>query len=113
MLQEKRKRQDDRKKEAKALGDAAPPKLVPKTLDALREHDETTVLLNTTTKSSRIKMENGEKDEEDEQVDQEVQWDITNDEFKDYFNKTYEPKVIITSGDNPHSVNCQEEWKHF
>ena len=41
---EKRKRQDERKKVAGALGDDAPAKLVPKTLDNQREHDETTVV---------------------------------------------------------------------
>merc|ERR1719356_904483 len=41
---EKRKRQDARKKVAKALGDDAPPKLVPKTIDSMREYDETTVV---------------------------------------------------------------------
>merc|ERR1712018_261401 len=41
---EKRKRQDARKKIAKALGDDAPPKLVPKTIESMREYDETTVV---------------------------------------------------------------------
>ena len=92
MFQEKRKRQESRKKEAEALGDEAPPKLIPKTIDALREHDETTVQVP-------------RQEEEDSQAaDEEVMWDISNDEFKGYFDKTYEPKVIITSGDNPHSV---------
>merc|ERR1719244_1331236 len=40
---EKRMRQEARKKEAEALGDEAPPKLVPKTIDSMREYDETTV----------------------------------------------------------------------
>ena len=35
--------------------------------------------------------------------DEEVNWDLANDQFKDYFSKTYEPKVLITSADNPHS----------
>ena len=42
-FQEKRSRQDERKKVAKALGDKAPPKLVPHTIDNMREPDETTV----------------------------------------------------------------------
>lgn len=53
----------------------------------MREEDETTVQVNDT----------GAEDEE-------IDWDINNDEFKDYFDKTYEPKVIITSTDNPHAV---------
>lgn len=85
---DKKKRQDDRKKLAKALGDKAPPKLVPKTIDSMREPDETTVQ---------------PKPDTEEKVDEEVLWDITNDEFKEYFGKTYEPKVLITSTDNPHS----------
>ena len=83
---EKKARQEERKKEREALGDEAPPKLVPKTIDSMREYDETTV---------------GGKEgaEEDEEVEQ----DIVNDEFAEYFSKSYEPKVLITCGDNPHS----------
>ena len=98
LLQEKRKRQDERKKLAEALGDKAPPKLVPKTIDSMRESDETTVQPTTTT--------DGE-----EKVDEEVVWDITNDEFKEYFGKTYEPKVLLTSADNPHSVGGKKHLK--
>ena len=36
-------RQDDRKKAREDLGEDAPPKLVPKTIDSMREYDETTV----------------------------------------------------------------------
>ena len=77
---------------AEALGDKAPPKLVPKTIDSMRESDETTVQPTPTA--------DGE-----EKVDEEVVWDITNDEFREYFGKTYEPKVLLTSADNPHSVS--------
>jgi len=83
---EKRERQDARKKEAEALGDDAPPKLVPKTIDNMREYDETTV---------------GGKEGTEE--DEEVEHDIVNDEFSSYFAKTYEPKVLITCCDNPHT----------
>lgn len=89
MSQEKKKRQTERKKTSEALGDAAPPKMIPKTIESMREHDETTVAMNKDT---------GPEDEETE-------LDIVNDEFKAYFEKSYEPKVLITSGDNPHSVN--------
>ena len=40
---EKRKRQDERRKEREELGADAPPKLEPRTLDTMREYDETTV----------------------------------------------------------------------
>jgi len=83
---EKRARQDARRKEAEALGDDAPPKLVPHTIDSLREYDETTV---------------GGKEGNEE--DEEVEHDITNDEFAEYFAKSYVPKVLITCSDNPHS----------
>ncbi len=96
-FQEKRKRQDERKKVAEALGDRAPPKLVPKTIDSMREPDETTVEPATTSADADEKV--------DEKVDEEVMWDITNDEFREYFGKTYEPKVLLTSADNPHSVS--------
>ena len=84
---DKKKRREERQKIAEALGDDAPPKLVPKTIDSMREADETTVKTAST------------------EQDDEVKWDIENDEFKDYFSKSYEPKVLITTGDNPHSVS--------
>ena len=83
---EKKARQDERKKEREALGDEAPPKLVPKTIDSMREYDETTV---------------GGKEGNEE--DEEVEHDIVNDEFATYFSKSYVPKVLITCSDNPHS----------
>jgi ribosome production factor 1 len=83
---DKRARQDDRKAAASALGPGAPAKLVPKTIESMREFDETTVVEAAT-----------------DEIDEEVEWDITSDEFEAYFGKTYEPKVMITSGDNPHS----------
>ena len=83
---EKKARQEERRKEREALGDEAPPKLVPKTIDSMREYDETTV--------------GGEEGAEE---DEEVEQDIVNDEFAEYFSKSYEPKVLITCGDNPHS----------
>lgn len=82
---DKKKRREERKKEAEALGDDAPAKLVPKTIESMREKDDTKVLTN------------------EEERDEEVDWDIANDEFKDYFSKTYEPKILITTADNPHS----------
>ena len=83
---EKKARQEERKKEREELGDEAPPKLVPKTIDSMREYDETTV-----------------GGEEGTNVDEEVEEDITNDEFATYFSKSYVPKVLITCSDNPHS----------
>merc|ERR1712107_423731 len=35
--------------------------------------------------------------------DEEVEHDVGNDEFSSYFAKTYEPKVLITCSDSPHS----------
>jgi hypothetical protein len=62
---------------------------VPKTIENMREPDETTVIPS---------------QESNGTVDEEVIWDISNDEFRDYFGQTYEPKVLLTSTDNPHSV---------
>ena len=86
---DKKKRREARQKEAEALGEDAPPKQIPKTIESMREADETTVAA---------------ADLPEEDQDEEVTWDIANDEFKDYFSKTYEPKVLITSADNPHRV---------
>ena len=83
----KKKRQEERKKVAEAMGDEAPPKLVPKTIESMREADETTVEI-----PASIKTENGEAADEAAK-DDEVLWDIENDEFKAYFDKTYTPKV--------------------
>lgn len=73
------------------MGDKAPPKLVPRTLENTREEDVTTV---------EVKTDGAKEALQDDEVD----WDIANDEFKDFFERSYEPKVLITSGDNPHSV---------
>ena len=111
---EKRKRQDERKKRAEALGEDAPPKLVPKTIDSMREYDETTVTKtkNDISEKPTAVPEGDVKEDGEEPIqilqtqdgeDEEVNWDLANDQFKDYFNKTYEPKVLITSADNPHS----------
>lgn len=77
----KKEAQKARRKEAEALGDKAPPKQVPRTIENTREADVTTVDI----------------------ADEEVQFDITHDEYESYFSKMYEPKILITSSDNPHT----------
>ncbi|XP_023675704.1 ribosome production factor 1 [Paramormyrops kingsleyae] len=67
------------KKQREALGDKAPPKPVPKTIENQRIYDETTV------------------DPEDE----EVAFDEGTDEFSAYFNRLTNPKVLITTSDRP------------
>lgn len=57
-------------------------KLEPRTLESTREADETTV------------------QENDEEVEQEEALDA----FADYYNKLYEPRILVTSSDNPHKV---------
>ncbi|KAM3619700.1 uncharacterized protein V6R79_012284 [Siganus canaliculatus] len=83
LKQEKRKQKmqlkKQRKKERDALGDKAPPKEVPKTIENQRVYDETTV------------------DPEDE----EVAFDEGTDEFSAYFNGLVNPKVLITTSDRP------------
>uniref|UniRef100_A0A8D0ATA3 Ribosome production factor 1 n=1 Tax=Sander lucioperca TaxID=283035 RepID=A0A8D0ATA3_SANLU len=66
-------------KEREALGDKAPPKEVPKTIENQRVYDETTV------------------DPEDE----EIAFDEGTDEFSAYFNGLTNPKVLITTSDRP------------
>ncbi|KAH0618467.1 hypothetical protein JD844_017695 [Phrynosoma platyrhinos] len=68
-----------RKKEREALGDKAPPKPVPKTIENQRVYDETTVDPN----------------------DEEVTWDEATDEFAPYFNRQTVPKILITTSDRP------------
>lgn len=57
-------------------------KLEPRTLESTREADETTV------------------QENDEEVEQEEALDA----FADYYNKAYEPRILVTSSDNPHKA---------
>nr|XP_060629818.1 ribosome production factor 1 [Anolis sagrei ordinatus] len=68
-----------RKKEREALGDKAPPKPVPKTIENQRVYDETTVDPN----------------------DEEVALDEATDEFAPYFNRQTVPKILITTSDRP------------
>ncbi|KAF7665919.1 hypothetical protein LDENG_00127070 [Lucifuga dentata] len=83
LKQEKRKQKmllkKKKRKEREALGDKAPPKEVPKTIENQRVYDETTV------------------DPEDE----EVAFDEGTDEFSAYFNGLINPKVLITTSDRP------------
>ncbi|EGG20361.1 brix domain-containing protein [Cavenderia fasciculata] len=75
---EKSERRRDRLKEAKKLGDQAPAKLLPRTIERLRKGDETIV--------------------QDE--DEEVSEDVNLDEFASYFDGK-EPKVCITTNTRP------------
>ncbi|CAG2057540.1 unnamed protein product [Timema podura] len=74
-----RLKKDERKK--KKMSGA--PKQVPRTLESTREKDETML------------------DQLDESQVEELQYDLTVDPFSKYFDKTYEPKVLITYSDNP------------
>jgi len=70
----KRSRQDERKKIRKVLGDKAPPKAIPKTLENTREYDVTMVDPN----------------------DDEIAHYEMNDELAPYFQRLTTPKVLIT-----------------
>lgn len=73
------------KKEAKKVRiQEGAPKQVPHTIESLREKDETTIV--------------GDLDDEE---NEEVKVDLMHDEFAGYYNKGYEPKVLITYSDNP------------
>ncbi|XP_075731101.1 ribosome production factor 1 isoform X2 [Rhipicephalus microplus] len=77
----KRQAQKKRRKEAEALGENAPPKQEPRTIENTREPDDTMVQAD----------------------DEEVQLDEAMDEMAAYFRKEYVPKVLLTTSDNPHS----------
>ncbi|CAG2119456.1 unnamed protein product [Medioppia subpectinata] len=84
----KKTARSERQNTAKALGEKAT-KMVPKTIESMREPDETMV------------------DPEDE----EVKADEELDEMASYFRKEVEPKILITSSDNPHRTTikfCRE-----
>jgi len=70
----KRHRQGEREKEREVLGDDAPAKEKPKTIESTREYDVTMV----------------------DPMDEEVIQDEINDEMADYFNRESKPKVLIT-----------------
>jgi len=78
---EKKKKRIKVKKQAEQLGDQAPEKAVPRTLDNTREFDETVVVPE----------------------DQEVLEDEKTDEFSDYFNGK-KPKILITTTVFPSTV---------
>ncbi|KAI6183560.1 Brix domain containing protein [Aphelenchoides bicaudatus] len=73
--QEKRKRRDERAKVREQLGDKAPPKEVPKTIENTREPDATYVDIN----------------------DEEVKHDEQTDELSAYFNRQTTPKILLTT----------------
>ncbi|KAH9367143.1 hypothetical protein HPB48_011001 [Haemaphysalis longicornis] len=77
----KRQAQKKRRKEAEALGENAPPKQTPRTIENTREPDDTMV----------------------QPDDEEVQLDEAMDEMAAYFRKEYVPKLLITTSDNPHT----------
>lgn len=77
----KRQAQKKRRKEAEALGENAPPKQTPRTIENTREPDDTMVQAD----------------------DEEVQLDEAMDEMATYFRKEYVPKLLITTSDNPHT----------
>jgi len=84
----KKESRTERQNMAKAMGEKAT-KQVPKTIESMREPDETMV------------------DPEDE----EVKIDESLDEMSAYFRKDVEPKILITSSDNPHTKTikfCRE-----
>lgn len=76
-----------KKEERKKRKDSGAPKNVPKTIDSMREKDDTMLV---------------GMDEEDQL---ELNLELERDELSSYFQKTYEPKVLITFSDNPHEVN--------
>lgn len=79
--------QQSKKKEEKAARKVRRQEPGPKdpghTIESLREPDQTTVA-------------------QEEDVE-ELQQDLATDEFADYYSKSYEPRVLITYSDNPHS----------
>ncbi|CAH1772843.1 unnamed protein product [Owenia fusiformis] len=76
---EKKKAKKRQRQEREALGDKAPPKKIPKTIENQRVYDETMV------------------NPEDEEVAQ----DEATDETATYFNRETTPKILITTSDRP------------
>ncbi|PAV88896.1 hypothetical protein WR25_07481 [Diploscapter pachys] len=74
LKKEKKERRKEREKLREQLGDEAPSKEVPKTIESMREHDDTMI----------------------QEEDEEVAHDEAHDEFASYFNRETTPKVLIT-----------------
>lgn len=73
-----KKLREEKLKEIEELGDAAPPKQIPKTIENMREYDSTTVHEN----------------------DEEIAGDEHDDEFAVYYNNSKTPKLMITTRPN-------------
>ncbi len=71
----KKKLRELRVKEVEALGEAAPPKQIPKTIENTRAYDETMV----------------------KEGDMEVAGDERDDEFAGFFSNDVKPKILITT----------------
>jgi len=71
----KKKLREERVAEVEALGEAAPPKQIPKTIENCRELDETLV----------------------QPDDEEIAGDEKDDEFAKYFTNETKPKIMITT----------------
>ncbi|XP_016844866.2 probable ribosome production factor 1 isoform X2 [Nasonia vitripennis] len=81
-----RQKKKEKKERRKAREQTGEPKQVPHTIESLREKDETMIY--------------GEIEDED---NEEVKIDMEHDEFAPYYRQEYEPKVLITYADNPHT----------
>ncbi|KAJ8682573.1 hypothetical protein QAD02_018365 [Eretmocerus hayati] len=82
----KREKKKAKKERRKARAQTDEPKQVPHTIESLREKDETMIY--------------GEIDDEQ---NEEIKVDMEHDEFASYYRQEYEPKVLITYSDNPHT----------
>uniref|UniRef100_A0A4W3HRQ1 Ribosome production factor 1 n=1 Tax=Callorhinchus milii TaxID=7868 RepID=A0A4W3HRQ1_CALMI len=93
LIQERLAAKKKRQKEREALGDKAPPKEVPKTIENQRVYDETTV----------------------DPTDEEVVFDEATDEFSSYFSRKTTPKILITTSDRPRgrTVRLCEQLKNI
>lgn len=74
----KKKLREERVAEVEALGEAAPPKQIPRTIENTREVDDTMV----------------------QPDDEEVAGDEADDEFAKYFSNEVKPKIMITTRPN-------------
>jgi len=87
--QQKKKAQKRARRQRKEEGG---PRSTGHTIESLREADHTTV-------------ENLEDSDQEE-----LKLELENDEFSEYFNREYEPKVLITYADNPVTKKNPKIW---
>jgi len=88
----RKERQKFRREESEALGENAPPKLKPRTIESTRENDVTM-----RTEDKRVQAEDEAAEEE------EIRLEEATDEMSAFFRRETSPQVVVTTSEKPTS----------